>query len=181
MAAGPTGVDKQPRRLGEPSTATSASLLKEEVHRGSPKILQEPVVPTEHADQKPAPDVVNVQSDAADTHTAQLRQPEDISGGAGDSLQEGRRKHAQHALPGGSHKWANYASTSVLPGQPSPEAKPLTTLQASQCLTCAACPRTLATRLAPSASLLVRGAGLRAWSGLCRPCQQQSREYRAGK
>ena len=184
MAAGPADVDMQPRCLDDPSTASSTDVLEEEVHRGSPKLLQEPAVPQRDVDQRPAPDVVDARSDAAEAGTAQLRHAEHVSGVAKDSAQQGRQEHAQHALPGVSHKWAQYASSSGLSGQQSQNAKPLTTAQASSFPVILLNPG-ICSASAPAWQHLLgmrcRGADVNARGGLRRPCQQRCRQCTAGR
>ena len=130
-SAGLAGVDEQQRGLSESFTASSASTSAAKEHTETPKTLQEPVVPLKGVDQDPTSSIVSVRSGAAETTTVRPKEHEQLLGGAGSYVQEGRQKPAQHALPGASHKWAQYESSSALPGQQSPDAKPLTTLQAS--------------------------------------------------
>ena len=128
--AGLAGVKEQPHGLGEPLIASSASINADEGHTGASKTQQEPAVPLKDADQEPTSDTVKIRSGTAEASTVQHREQKNLLGGAVSYVQEGRGKPAQHALPGASHKWAQYESSSAPPGQQSPEAKPLTTLQA---------------------------------------------------
>ena len=131
MPAGPAGVHKQPSGLGGPSTASLPSTNEDQGQICTANALQEPVLPLKEADQTPTANTRHAQAGTAETLSAQLKQPQDISGGAASSTQEGRQRPAQHALPGASHKWAHYASSSAPSGRQYPDAKPLTALQAS--------------------------------------------------
>ena len=131
-------VDKRPDHLGEPSAAFSASTDEQEGHTAAPETLQEPVHPWKNAGQDLTADTGHAQSSAAIMSTGQQpRQQEPPSGVAQDHHQDSRGSPAQHALLGGTHKWAQFASSSAkqLSTLQSAHAKPLTKTQACSSVT----------------------------------------------
>ena len=178
-------VDKQPDHLGEPSAAFSASTDEQEGHTATPETLQEPVQPLKNAGQNLTADTKHAQSGPAVMSTGQQpRQQEEPSGVAQDPHQDSRGKPAQHALLGGPHKWAQYASSSAkqLSTQQSAHAKPLTKTQACSSLISCCCVQSSMHSvlcLMTLSTLCYRSAGVTAKPGLCRRCQQHFRQYTA--
>lgn len=149
MSAGLAGVEEQPRGLREPSIASSVGTNADKEHTETPQTLQEPAIPLKDADPEPTSDAIPVQSGRAEISTVQLKEPEDVQRGASSFAQGSRQKPAQHALPGAAHKWAQYESSSALSGQQYPDAKRLTTLQASSLPVQLADPRVMLCLMAP--------------------------------
>ncbi len=149
MSAGLAGVKEKPRGLREPSIASSVSTNADKEHTETPQTLQEPAIPLKDADPEPTSDAIPVQSGRAEISTVQLKEPEDVQRGASSFAQDSRQKPAQHALPGAAHKWAQYESSSALSGQQYPDAKRLTTLQASSLPVQLADPRVMLCLMAP--------------------------------